>query len=48
MANAIRMPKIGMTEGDILLIKYLKDEGDFVEEGDILFAMESDKVASEA
>ena len=48
MAREIRMPKIGMTEGDIKLVEYHKKEGDLVEEGDILFSMESDKVASEA
>ena len=48
MAKAIRMPKIGMTDGDIQLLEYAKKEGDAVNEGDILFTMESDKVASEA
>jgi len=42
------MPKIGMTDGDIQLLEYAKKEGDAVNEGDILFTMESDKVASEA
>jgi len=48
MAKEIIMPKIGMTDGDIQLLEYMKKEGDPVCEGDILFTMESDKVASEA
>ena len=48
MAKEIFMPKIGMTDGDIQLLEFMKNEGDSVREGDILFTMESDKVSSEA
>ena len=48
MAKEIFMPKIGMTDGDIQLIEYMKNEGDPVKEGDVLFTMESEKVNGEA
>lgn len=47
MAKAIRMPKVGMLDGDIQLLEYIKKDGDSVKEGDVLFTIESDKIASE-
>ena len=47
MVKVIRMPKVGMLDGNIQLLEYIKKEGDSVKEGDVLFTIESDKIASE-
>jgi pyruvate/2-oxoglutarate dehydrogenase complex dihydrolipoamide acyltransferase (E2) component len=47
MAKVIRMPKVGMLDGNIQLLEYIKKDGDSVKAGDVLFTIESDKIASE-
>lgn len=48
MANAIAMPKLGMTMLEGTLTKWLKQEGDTVAKGDPLFELESDKLSNVA
>jgi len=43
----IVMPKLGLTMKEAKLIRWLKAEGDAVEEGDLLFEFESDKSTME-
>jgi pyruvate dehydrogenase E2 component (dihydrolipoyllysine-residue acetyltransferase) len=47
MAEIVVMPKIGLTAREALLKEWLAEEGDAVSEGDLLFEIETDKIASE-
>jgi pyruvate dehydrogenase E2 component (dihydrolipoyllysine-residue acetyltransferase) len=47
MAEIVVMPKIGLTAREALLKEWLVQEGDVVSEGDVLFEIETDKIASE-
>lgn len=47
MANFIIMPKLGLTMSEGKIIKWLKSEGDYVEEGDSLVEIETDKSSYE-
>jgi pyruvate dehydrogenase E2 component (dihydrolipoamide acetyltransferase) len=47
MAEIVVMPKIGLTAREALLKEWLVQEGDTVSEGDLLFEIETDKIASE-
>ncbi len=48
MASPIVMPKLGQTVEEATLVNWLVEEGDTVEEGDILFEIETDKAQLEA
>jgi pyruvate/2-oxoglutarate dehydrogenase complex dihydrolipoamide acyltransferase (E2) component len=45
--NEVIMPKLGMTMEKGIIEKWIKKEGDFIEEGDILFVVMTDKVSLE-
>ncbi len=47
MATQIRIPKLGwsMTEG--VLVEWLVADGDTVEEGEIIYILETDKIQNE-
>jgi pyruvate/2-oxoglutarate dehydrogenase complex dihydrolipoamide acyltransferase (E2) component len=47
MAAALRMPDLGTVEGDVVLVRWLKAEGDSVALGEPLFEVETDKGVSE-
>jgi pyruvate dehydrogenase E2 component (dihydrolipoamide acetyltransferase) len=47
MATELRMPDMGTVQGDVLLVKWLKNEGDTIALGDPLFEAETDKGISE-
>ena len=47
MAEPIAMPRLGWTMEEGTLVEWLKADGDAVEEGEILFTVESDKALNE-
>jgi len=47
MAEAIVMPRLGWTMTEGTLIEWLKEDGEVVEAGELLFTVESDKSVSE-
>lgn len=47
MTHLIAIPKLGLTMTDCTLVEWLKNDGDRVARGDILFAIETDKITSE-
>jgi pyruvate dehydrogenase E2 component (dihydrolipoamide acetyltransferase) len=47
MATPLRMPDLGTVEGDVILVRWLKAEGDTVALGEPLFEVETDKGVSE-
>ena len=47
MTHPIAIPKLGLTMTDCTLAEWLKADGDLVARGDILFAIETDKITSE-
>lgn len=47
MATLIKMPKLGSTMQKGKLTKWHVSEGDFVEEEDIVFEVETDKLSNE-
>ncbi len=47
MTHHIAIPKLGLTMTDCTLSEWLKNDGDRVERGDVLFAIETDKISSE-
>ncbi|HYB20147.1 MAG TPA: dihydrolipoamide acetyltransferase family protein [Thermodesulfobacteriota bacterium] len=47
MARTILMPKLGVTMEEGKIVEWKKKEGDFVQKGEILLVIESDKVALE-
>ena len=47
MANAVLMPKVGITVDECLITSWLKKVGDDVKLGDVLFTYETDKAALE-
>ena len=46
MSEIVYLPKWGMTMTEALIIKWLKSEGDLIEEGDELVEVETDKVTN--
>jgi pyruvate dehydrogenase E2 component (dihydrolipoamide acetyltransferase) len=46
MAVQVKMPKLGMMEGDIQLVSWEKREGDAVTKGDVLATVESQKITN--
>ena len=47
MTHLIAIPKLGLTMTDCTLAEWLKADGDRVERGEMLFAIETDKITSE-
>lgn len=47
MATAIKMPDLGTTVDSILLLKWLKQEGDQVKRGEFLCEVQTDKANTE-
>ncbi len=47
MANQLLMPKLGLTMEEGTLIEWYVKEGDSFEEGDIIFAVETEKLTNE-
>ncbi|MDR1514714.1 MAG: 2-oxo acid dehydrogenase subunit E2 [Synergistaceae bacterium] len=47
MAVQVRMPKLGMMEGDLQLVEWKKKEGDSVNKGDVLATVESQKITND-
>jgi pyruvate dehydrogenase E2 component (dihydrolipoamide acetyltransferase) len=47
MAQAVIFPKLGQTMEEGLIVKWLKQEGDVVGKGDILFEIETEKVPAQ-
>jgi pyruvate dehydrogenase E2 component (dihydrolipoamide acetyltransferase) len=47
MAIQVRMPKLGMMEGDLQLVEWKKKEGDSVNKGDVLATVESQKITND-
>jgi pyruvate/2-oxoglutarate dehydrogenase complex dihydrolipoamide acyltransferase (E2) component len=47
MATPLRMPDLGTVEGNVILVRWLKKEGDAVALGEPLFEVETDKGVSE-
>lgn len=47
MAHALAIPKLGLTMTDCTLVDWAKQDGDKVEHGDIVYAIETDKITSD-
>jgi pyruvate dehydrogenase E2 component (dihydrolipoamide acetyltransferase) len=47
MLQTVRMPALGQTTDELRIIKWLKNEGDPVEQGEPLFSVETDKATLE-
>ena len=47
MTHLIAIPKLGLTMTDCSLVEWLKNDGERVERGEALFAIETDKITSE-
>ena len=47
MTHPIAIPKLGLTMTDCTLAEWLKADGDLVARGELLFAIETDKITSE-
>ena len=47
MAIDIIMPKLGLTMSEGTIIKWHKSEGDYIEKGDVIFELETDKSINE-
>lgn len=45
--TTIKMPKLGETVDEVVIIEWVKSEGDRVEVGDVLVNVETDKVDAE-
>lgn len=45
--TTIKMPKLGETVDEVVIIEWVKSEGDRVEVGDVLVNVETDKVDTE-
>ena len=47
MAHTVAIPKLGLTMTDCTLVDWMKADGDRVEQGEILYAIETDKITSD-
>ena len=47
MLQGVRMPALGQTTDELRIISWLKNEGESVEQGEPLFAVETDKATLE-
>ena len=46
MATEVRMPKIGLSEADMILVSWEKSPGDAVKTGDVIAVVEGDKLTN--
>jgi pyruvate/2-oxoglutarate dehydrogenase complex dihydrolipoamide acyltransferase (E2) component len=47
MLKEIKMPDLGTTSDEILIVRWLKEEGEFVKRGEALLEVETDKSVME-
>lgn len=47
MAEKVIMPKLGLTMKEGMITEWLKEEGDIVKAGDVLYEMTTDKLTNE-
>jgi len=47
VATEVRMPKIGLSEADMVLVSWGKSPGDSVKKGDVIAVVEGDKLTSD-
>ena len=47
MATEVRMPKIGLSEGDMVIVSWERAPGDSVKKGDVIAVVEGDKLTSD-
>lgn len=47
MAHLLAIPKLGLTMTDCTLVAWTKEDGDRVEQGEILYSIETDKITSD-
>jgi pyruvate/2-oxoglutarate dehydrogenase complex dihydrolipoamide acyltransferase (E2) component len=47
MATEIRIPKIGMSATEMVLAEWMFADGEQVNEGDVIYTVETDKTTSE-
>ncbi len=47
MAHTIAIPKLGLTMTDCTLVSWAKEDGDKVTKGDVLYTIETEKIASD-
>ena len=47
MATEVRMPKIGLSESDMVLVSWAKSPGDPVKAGETIAVVEGDKLTSD-
>ena len=46
MAAEVRMPKIGLSEADMILVSWEKSPGDAVKTGDVIAVVEGEKLTT--
>ena len=46
MATEVRMPKIGLSEADMILVSWEKSPGDSVKTGEVIAVVEGDKLTN--
>ena len=47
MASEIRIPKLGMSATEMTLLEWMFGDGDRVEQGDVIYTVETDKATTE-
>ena len=47
MASEIRIPKLGMSATEMTLLEWMFADGDRVEQGDVIYTVETDKTSTE-
>jgi pyruvate/2-oxoglutarate dehydrogenase complex dihydrolipoamide acyltransferase (E2) component len=47
MATEVRIPKIGMSATEMILAEWMFGDGEQVNEGDVIYTVETDKTTSE-
>ena len=47
MASEIRIPKIGMSATEMTLVEWMFGDGEAVNEGDVIYTVETDKTTQE-
>ncbi|GAG91100.1 unnamed protein product, partial [marine sediment metagenome] len=48
MPTEVVMPKLGLNMSEGMIVEWLKQEGDAVKQGDLLFVVETDKITTES
>jgi pyruvate/2-oxoglutarate dehydrogenase complex dihydrolipoamide acyltransferase (E2) component len=47
VASEIRIPKLGMSATEVTLIEWMFGDGERVEQGDVIYTVETDKTTTE-